>query len=886
MKAFKKAKKQELANEFIKYYPCDTMEELGFMRKACQCGNNFWTLQPDRTTCGEPSCEGGYSFIGNPPTSKRLGYEEAWRAFAGTFEKFGHTEIPRYSVVARHRDDTDFTQASIYDFQPYVVQGLVDPPANPLVVPQFCLRFNDLPNIGLTGSHYSLFIMIGQHVFNRPGRFIYFKDEAIKYLQSWLTNGMGFPAEKITWIEDIWAGGGNWGPSMEYFVDGMELGNCVFMQYELLPDGSSRELQTQVIDMGSGLERYPWVSQGTPMSYDVVFPLVLSKIYEKTGIRPSDSWKVFAPYAGFLNFDEVQNLSGEWVRISKMLNIGLQELRGDIEPMKDLYTIADHSRALLVAIADGALPSNVGGGYNLRFLLRRTLSMIHHYNYDLTLQELVDWHIDELKTFFPELQDARDGSLYQILEVEEKRYQKTLKKGRKALRSMLKKKESLEVEELVDLYDSQGITPEVAQDVAKEMDIYLEVPEDFLEKVQERHEQRKVPLIEEEHPVFDLLDYNPTRKLFYEVQNETKFTAEVLAVFEDRYVVLDRTLFYPTSGGQVCDSGTLNDCFVRDVFFQGPIIIHDVENVSFHKGEQITGIIDLKARKSTMRMHTATHIINEAARKVLGPHVWQAGALKTPNRARLDITHYESLNFQQEQQIELEANRIVIENRNVHAKELTRDEAERLYGQGIYQGGAVPGEKLRIVSVADWDVEACGGTHTEQTGDIGLIKLLNSERIQDGVVRLNFIAGDVAVAAMQKRDRILRDIGELWGVPEKDISQTAERFFREWKQQRKSLQAMAPQVIAIQIQEKLSVIEKEPIILEVETDDPRSILGALTAMAERIDSSGRDVAIVGPNSGAGRSGSSDSDIQVILKKFFAKVKGNAKQAQGFKRKHD
>jgi len=885
VKAFKKVKKQELAKEYTKYYPIETLQGLGMRRKSCQCGNNFWTTEPDRTTCGDPSCEGGYHFIENPPTAKRLSYEECWWAFTEIFEEFGHTEIPRYSVVARHRDDTDFTQASIYDFQPYVVQGLVDPPANPLVVPQLCLRFNDLPNIGLTGSHYSLFIMIGQHVFNRPDNFIYYKDEAIPYLQSWLTRGMGISAEKITWIEDIWAGGGNWGPSMEFFVGGMELGNCVFMQYELLPDGSSRELQTQVIDMGSGLERYPWISQGTPTSYDVVFSQVLSKIYERTGMQPNELWKHFAPYAGFLNFDEVQNLSEEWERIARILKMDSQELRKEIEPMKNLYAIAEHARALLVAIADGALPSNVGGGYNLRFLLRRTLSLIDNHNYDLKLSELVDWHIDELRTFFPELQEARDGSLYQILEVEEQRYRKTLKKGRKTLRSILKKKRSLEVEALVDLYDSQGIPPEIAQDVAKEMGISLEIPENFVEKVQEKHEQQETPLVVEERPVFDVAQFKPTRKLFYENKDCAEFTAKVLAILENRYVILDQTLFYPTSGGQICDSGTIGNCPVRDVFLQGSIIVHDVENISFDVNDQIIAKIDLDSRKSVMRMHTATHIINEAARRVLGSHVWQSGAHKTPNRARLDITHYESLTLQQEQQIELTANRIVIENRNVLTDELTRDEAEQRYGQRIYQGGAVPGAKLRIVAIEGWDAEACGGTHTNQTGDIGLIKLLNSERIQDGVVRLNFIVGDVAVKAIQERDRILRDLGEIWGVPEKDITQTAQRFFREWKHQRKSLLALAPQIIANQIMENLSSRKKGPLVLEVDTDDPRTLLGALSISTERIDTSQRDVVLLGNNAGAGRTGRKNGDIRKLLMTYYENVKGDAKQAQGFKRKH-
>jgi alanyl-tRNA synthetase len=137
---------------------------------------------------------------------------------------------------------------------------------------------------------------------------------------------------------------------------------------------------------------------------------------------------------------------------------------------------------------------------------------------------------------------------------------------------------------------------------------------------------------------------------------------------------------------------------------------------------------------------------------------------------------------------------------------------------------------------------------------------------------------------MQKRDEILKGIEDLWGVPEKDISPTAERFFREWKQQRKSLQAMAPQIIAIKIQEKLSKPEKELILLEVETDDPRSLLGALSTTAEKIDSSGRDVLIIGPNSGVGRTGTVDGDIRAILERYFEKVKGETRQAQGFKRK--
>ncbi|MFH1408447.1 MAG: alanine--tRNA ligase-related protein, partial [Nanoarchaeota archaeon] len=184
------------------YYAVSVLKEAGFIRANCpSCKRYYWST--GKKTCGDPACSGGYQFFENPPAKRKLDYIETWKEFAKHFKKLGYTPIDRYPVVARWRDDTDFVQASIYDFQPYVVSGEVEPPANPLVIPQFCLRFNDIDNVGITGAHFTGFVMIGQHAFVPPERYDqakYFRD-----IHSWLSKGLGLPNEEITYHEDAWA---------------------------------------------------------------------------------------------------------------------------------------------------------------------------------------------------------------------------------------------------------------------------------------------------------------------------------------------------------------------------------------------------------------------------------------------------------------------------------------------------------------------------------------------------------------------------------------------------------------------------------------------------------------------------------------------------------
>ncbi|MFC2162810.1 alanine--tRNA ligase-related protein, partial [Candidatus Altiarchaeota archaeon] len=281
----KKEKKPEFHRNYDKYYPVESLASMGFSRNVCsKCGRGFWSLE-GRDYCDEPTCSGGYRFIGKKLTRKPFKYKQAWDEYVKVFSQWGYKPLKRYPVVCRWYEDLYFVNAGVNDFQPYVVAGEVEPPAPAVLEPQFCLRFQDMDSVGVTGRHFTGFIMVGQHTFNTKDRHVYFKDEGILQMHEFLTKGLGIDAKELYYHEDVWAGGGNYGPSLEFFARGLELGNQVYMQYEVLPDGTSRELKTKVIDMGAGLERWSWFSQGAPMSYDTVFPKAMDYLRKASGFR-------------------------------------------------------------------------------------------------------------------------------------------------------------------------------------------------------------------------------------------------------------------------------------------------------------------------------------------------------------------------------------------------------------------------------------------------------------------------------------------------------------------------------------------------------------------------------------------------------------------------
>jgi len=810
MEVDKNELRKKFSAEWKKHYEIETLVTRGYKRQQCKkCGRNFWSIG-ERELCGDAACI-GFRFIGDTPVKKKLGYIETWKVIEKYFTKHKHGYVKPYPTVARWRDDLYFTIASINDFQPYVVNGELEPPHNPLIVPQPCIRFPDLANVGVTGSHYTNFVMIGQHAFNtkKTGLF-YWKDEALMHDINCM-KALGIPEEELVFQEDVWAGGGNFGPSMEYFVRGLELGNCVFMQYEVTPSGA-RELKTKVIDMGAGLSRFAWITSGDPMSYDVVFGDVIKKMKKKAGVGIDPELLLkFSKIAGSLNIDEVEDIEAEKERVAKTLGMTKGELFGALEPLQALYASADHLCTLLFGVTDGMLPSNSGGGYNLRMVLRRVFGFSERYRLEMDYDEIVKGHAKHLSYLFPRLAEGVDTTI-DVISEEKKKYSATKEKARVIVANIVgrAKKEvgeesnkergsvgEIGTQELITLYKSNGIPPDYVIEIADENGIGVKMPGNFYDLVREgegetREEEEKRKVL-----VAELPEFPKTKELFYD--RDGKFRAKVLGTVRGKYVVLDRTAFYPEGGGQVADIGTINGIPVTHVSKAAGVILHEVKDASgFRKGTEVKAEVDLERRKTITRNHTAVHLLNAACREILGEHIWQAGSYKDEHKGQLDVTHYKRISNEELDRIEKKANEYVMADLPVSVEVLPRNKAEQKYGFRLYQGGVVPGKELRIVSIGDIDHEACGGTHhmIKSTGEIGAFKIVKRESVQDGIERLMLKAGNAAIEYMQERDALIRDASDVLRVSDSELVKSVDRFFSEWKQQRKKIEKLEELVMS------------------------------------------------------------------------------------------
>jgi len=759
-KELKRVFKKIASKEPDKYFPTEELKKLGYMRKLCKCGTNFWTVHKDREVCGDPACSGGFQVVIDNPSSIKLSFIDVWDKIVEILEPRGYHPIKRYPCVARWNPTSEFTIASISAFQPYVITGEVEPPAKKLIIPQFCLRFNDIENVGITGSHNTGFVMIGQHVFVSPEEWD--QGQLFMDMHDFIHLGVGLAKEEITIHEDSWAGGGSFGCSLEFFSRGVELFNQVYTMFEQTPEGP-RELQLKVLDMGLGQERVAWFSQGTPNMYEAIFPYVLSKLREITKIELDlELYNRFSQYSAYLNIDEVDDMDAAWQRVANELKIGVDELKEKILPMTGLYSIAEHARSLLFAINDGKLPSNMGGGYNLRVIFRRAISFIDKFNWNIDLADVCAWHAEELKDLFPEVSEHLD-EIREILDVEKEKFYATKKKAGKILEKIMKKGK-FSTETLIELYDSNGISPDMVKEAAKKYNVSIKIPDDFYSLVVERHEKIEQVHATEREIELDLSGIPETESLYYYDYTKISNEAEVLKIL-DRMVVLDKSVAYPTSGGQLHDIGTINGQKFSDVFKQGNYIIHVLDEApKFKEGNVVKIELDKYWRTQLSQHHTATHIVNAAARHVLGSHINQAGAKKTQKSSHLDITHFDQIPRDKIKEIEERANEIVEQGLDLYLDFLPRTEAEQKYGMAIYQGGAVPGKMIRIVEVPGIDVEACGGTHLNNTAETGKIKIINSQKIQDGVVRLKFTAGKATDRIKEKNEQILNELQTLMNI--------------------------------------------------------------------------------------------------------------------------
>jgi alanyl-tRNA synthetase len=608
-------------------------------------------------------------------------------------------------------------------------------------------------------------------------------------------------------------GAGAFGYSLEYFVRGLELGNAVFTEFEG-NENDYRVMPNKIIDMGAGLERFSWITMGSPTSYDCSFGPVVGKLVDMTGTDTDQ--EVLTKYfesislklddktggGGSSSSSSIRDLK---LLIAKEMKISEKQLSAFVAPYEAIYTISDHIRTLVFAISDGALPSNVGGGYNLRMILRRALSILERLGWKdiIRVEDVAELHIDYLRQMYPELEDHRED-VKTILQLEASRYSSSRERMNSVAMSLKssKKARELNVDDLIRLYESDGITP----DFLMEQGIIENVPSTFYTKLAELHTSQVASQASKSIP--GLEDLPPTRLLYYQDESIRHFDAKVLKVIEGKYIVLDQTAFYPRGGGQEPDTGQIEDIKVVEVTKQADVVLHKIEGGGGGsripaKEQTVHGIVNARRRDLITKHHTATHVLNSASRNSLGSWVWQNSAFKEEGYGRLDITHHSALTREEVKRIELMANWVIRENYPVIIKIYDRGDAEQQFSFRIYQGGIVPTSNVRIVNINGWDIEACGGTHVKRTGEIGLVKIVKSERIQDGVVRLEFVAGEAAVSYMQRLDSQLASIAQTLGASREKVIESFDKAMQDAEDAKKKLRAMQ-RVVSVPIAKSIS----------------------------------------------------------------------------------
>ena len=872
----------------------------GFVRKQCRVTDLwFWTTDAERNTCGDTS-EDEYTFIGKPLIG---GFEQRGKAlkdamrsaFLGFFEERGHTSIEPYPVLARWRDDIHLTIASIADFQPHVTSGEVQPPANPLAVSQPCIRLTDVDAVGRSGRHLTTFEMMAHHVFNRPdeGLEIYWMETCVEHCHRMLTETFGIPSSEITYVENPWCGGGNAGAAVEVIVGGLELATLVFMDMEEHPDGDVelkgdryRVMPLQIIDTGYGLERFCWAAAGTPTIYEAIYPETVSWLKELSGFQEvATKWPEL----------DLDRLLGEMSRLNGIMNIeagvdgeklvslflqrledrgvkvSAEQFTAITEPLANIYAIPDHLHALCNMLGDGLVPSNAKAGYLARMLARRVLRMRDDLSLSVSISELAEHHLDV--NLGGHLNKQHREGLLEILALEEERYAEMLRKGVQVIQTQLKalpsEAETVPDEDLFTLNDSHGLAPDMAIALARKAGwSSVALRTGFSAEMAERHARLAKAAAKDAvagSPKFQFDDAGPTKLAYYDDVYGRKLEATVVACRDagnegpsdaSWVVLLDQTLFYPEGGGQEGDRGHLvageSTITVLDTQKQGSLVLHFTD-APVEEGSSVMCVLDWRRRKQLMDHHTAVHIVGGAARRLLGPHIFQAGSHLSVESGRLDITHFHRLTREDLDAMEDMANEVLATVGNTEKSELNRKDADLIHGFDLYQGGAPKGDTIRILKIAEHDTQACGGTHHDEPGQIGSIRVVRSTAVQDGVERLHIVAGDAALAYARSQDELVRASAEVFGVHQDDLPKAASRFFKEWKEQRKTIEHLESEIVRLRTSggsdASTSVDGVRMVVMAIDGD-----LKSMTTMLKELtlDANQPTVAVLGSPDGGGK----------------------------------
>ena len=713
------------------------------------------------------------------------GVNDIRSAFLGYFAKHGHEIVPSSPLVPRNDPTLMFTNAGMVQFK-NVFTGLEKRPYARATTSQKCVRaggkHNDLDNVGYTSRHHTFFEMLGNFSFGD-----YFKERAIELAWNLVTKDFGLPKDRL-WVtvypsdedarrlwkkiaglpesrivghkDNLWAMGpiGPCGYCSEIFIDQgdkvaggppgsadedgdrfLEFWNLVFMQFEQVDEATRVDLPRPSIDTGMGLERITAILQGVTNVYEIdLFRALIGAVAEHIGRAKNES----------------QTASQR--------------------------VVADHLRATAFLIAEGVLPSNEGRGYVLRRIMRRAMRHAELLGAkEPLIWKLVPVLVREMGQTYPELVRA-EPLVTETLRLEETRFRRTLERGLGLLDEAsrkLKKGDMFDGDTAFTLYDTYGFPLDLTQDALRARGISVDIAsfEDAMERQREkaRASWQGSGEAATEAVWFGLRDkVGATEFLGYETETAEGVVAALvrdgkevaeLRTGETGLVVMNQTPFYGESGGQVGDTGEMRREGVRLTVTDthkkaGDVFVHDVkvEQGSVKIADPLLLEVDHARRADIRRNHSATHLLHEALRQVLGEHVAQKGSLVAPDRLRFDFSHPKPMTAQEIERVEDIANDMVLQNSPVTTRLMALEDARASGARALF--GEKYGDEVRVVAMGEgggntmgWSVELCGGTHVRRTGDIGLIGSLTDSGVAAGVRRIEALSGRTARKSAEKQ---------------------------------------------------------------------------------------------------------------------------------------
>ena len=703
-------------------------------------------------------------------------------AFLEFFRSKGHEVVPSSPLVPANDPTLLFTNAGMVQFKD-VFLGREKRPYVRAASSQRCVRaggkHNDLENVGYTARHHTFFEMLGNFSFGD-----YFKREAIQLAWEFLTEVAKLPPERLwvtvfeqdneaadIWLQEIgvdpqrfsrigakdnfWSMGdtGPCGPCSEIFYDHgpevaggppgtpeedgdryIEIWNLVFMQYDRDASGELNPLPRPSVDTGMGLERLAAVLQGVHSNYDI---------------------------------DLFQNLIKAAAGLA-----GVSDLED-----KSLRVIADHIRACAFLIVDGVIPSNEGRGYVLRRIIRRAVRHGHHLGLrEPFFHQLVAPLADEMGAAYPELVSAQ-AQVERVLQQEETRFAETLDHGMRILEETIAGLSGKEIpgEAVFKLYDTYGFPVDLTADIARERGLSLDMQGFETEMNAQRERARAASTFGQAQTGGLQIECSSEFTGYERLQDQCRVTAlfrdggavEALNAGDEGIVVLDHTPFYAESGGQVGDQGTLQvgeagRFEVTDTRKQGEGAIAHIGRVSagaVSLGAEVMAQVNSERRTATRLNHSATHLMHAALRQVLGEHVQQKGSLVDPERLRFDFSHFEPVTPEQLHRIETLVNDQIRANAAVETRIMPVDQAMQMGAMALF--GEKYGDQVRVLSIGDFSVELCGGTHVTRAGDIGLFKILSETGIAAGVRRIEAVTGARALDYIDATEKGLSAVAGL-----------------------------------------------------------------------------------------------------------------------------